>query len=64
MSIDNLNGLECWQLFTQDGKDVWRVQSYCEHPTVTMVNVETGETTGGAVGCLNLKTFKRLVEEK
>lgn len=49
------------KFYTTDGKDIWRLISYCEYPTATMENVETKERINGAVGCLNLKPFKRLV---
>ena len=49
------------KLYTMNGEDVWRLISYCEHPTATLKNIETKERIGGAVGCLNLKPFKKLV---
>lgn len=61
--IHTLAGIRPGDLYTTDGQDVWRVQSLCERPTVTLVNVESGERTGGAVGSLNVSDFRRLVPE-
>lgn len=48
------------KLFTMDGRDVWRLISYCEYPTATFENVETKERTGGAVGSPIVNQFKEL----
>ena len=50
--------------YTTDGCDVWRLISYCREPTATMENVETKDRVGGAVGCLNLQPFVKLVPVK
>lgn len=68
MGIDSLNGVEPGDLYTTDGKDVWKVESFCEQPTITLVKMSSQgrglqERKGGAVGCLNLQDFKRLVVE-
>ena len=52
------------KFYTTDGTDVWKLAVYCDQPTATMLNVETGERRGGAVGCLNLQPFKKLVVEE
>ena len=62
--IHHLGGVDCNDLYTTDGKDVWRVISMCERPTITLKNVETGEETGGAVGCPNVAEFKRLIPQE
>lgn len=49
------------KLFTLNGKDVWRLISYCKYPTVTFENVETKERIGGGVSSLNVKDFKELI---
>jgi len=61
--IDSTRNLEPGKLFTTGGKDVWEVDSFCTLPTVTLKNIRTGETTGGGVGCLNLKDFVPLIPE-
>jgi len=61
MSIDTLDGIEPGDVFTTDGHDVWRVVSFCHHPTITLKNIETGKEIGGAVGCLNVRNFVKLV---
>ena len=38
INVDNVG-----RLFTIDGKDVWRLISYCEIPTLSFRNLETGE---------------------
>ena len=50
--------------YTTDGEDIWRLVAYCQEPTATMENVETNERVGGAVGCLNLKPFVKLIPER
>lgn len=50
--------------YTTDGEDVWQLIAYCVLPTATMENVRTKERKGGAVGCLNLQPFIKLVPEK
>lgn len=50
--------------YTTNGEDVWQLISYCREPTATMKNLRTEERVGGAVGCLNLKPFIKLVPEK
>lgn len=62
--IRSLNGIESGDLFTTDGHDVWQVVSYCGLPTITLLNMETGEQTRGGVGCLLLKDFIPLVPEE
>jgi hypothetical protein len=37
--------------------DLWRLITYCEHPTATMKRVGTGEQCGGAVGSPILAEF-------
>jgi len=51
-------------LFTTNGKDVWKLITYCEYPTATFVNVETKEQTGGAVGSPIVNQFKELEIKK
>ncbi len=43
--------------------DVWMMVSSCELPTVTLENVRTGEKIEGAIGCLLLQPFVKLVPE-
>ncbi len=59
-----MNADDIGKFYTTDGTDIWMLQSYCGQPTVTMVNVRTGDLRGGAVGCLNLQPFKKLVIEE
>lgn len=62
--IYSLQGVEVGALYTTDGQDVWEVQSYCQSPTITLKNLRTGHTTGGAVGCPNVADFVRLVKDE
>lgn len=55
--IDSTHGLECGDLFTTHGGDLWEVSSFCALPTVGLENFSTGEKRGGAVGCLNVENF-------
>lgn len=52
------------KLYTTNGKDVWKVTSYCKHPTVSLKNLETGQEIGGAIHSLNIRPFKELVIKK
>ena len=58
--IQNLDGICAGDLYTTTGSDVYRVQYMCELPTITLVNLDTGETICGAVGCERLRQFVRL----
>ena len=62
--INSTRELEPGDLFTINGKDVWECTGWCNEPTVHMRNIRTGETTGGAVGCLNLSKFIKLKPEE
>jgi len=55
-----INGDSVNKLFTTNGEDVWRCISFCEHPTATMENLDTGQKIGGATHSLNLKNFQLL----
>lgn len=59
-----MNGDDVGCYYTTNGEDIWRLISYCREPTATMENIRTEERVGGAVGCLNLKPFIKLVPEK
>lgn len=61
--IKSVHQLEPGQLYTTNGKDVWVLESFCEHPTATLRNLNTDEKRGGAVGCMSLQDFVRLVPE-
>lgn len=52
------------ELFTIDGKDVWRCVSYCALPSAEFVNLDTGEKMGGAAQSSHLEQFNKLIEEK
>ena len=62
MAITSISEVDLQKPFLDPDGEIWEVQSYCEHPTVTMVNRRNGDTIGGAVGCLNLQSFVPLVE--
>ena len=59
-----MNNNDVSKYYTTNGKDIWQLIIYCEYPTATMKNLETGERVGGAVGCLNLKPFVKLIPER
>lgn len=60
--IRSLDGIKPGDLYTTNGTDVWRVQSLCEYPTITLVS-ESGSQRGGAVGSPIVSDFVRLVPE-
>lgn len=51
------------ELFTIDGKDVYRLVMFCKEPSVKFKNLETGEIVEGSVFSHNVDQFKRLVQE-
>jgi len=59
-----MNIKDVGKYYTTDGEDVWELTSYCKEPTATMENIKTGRRIGGAVGCLKLKPFVKLVPER
>lgn len=59
--IYSLEGVKPGDLYTKNGKDVWEVVSTCDYPTIQLRDLHTGATTGGGVGCLNVREFVRLV---
>jgi len=59
-----MNEKDIGKYYTTNGEDIWQLISYCREPTATMVDIRTGERIGGAVGCLNLQPFIKLIPEK
>ena len=59
-----MNADDVGKYYTTDGKDLWQLVSYCRDPTATMQNVRTEQKVGGAIGCLNLQPFIKLVPER
>ena len=43
--------------------NLWQMQSYCAHPTATLIRQDTGEELSGAVGCLLFDGFVHLIPE-
>jgi hypothetical protein len=58
MPIDSLDGIDIGDTFTHDGADKWTVESYCQFPTLTLVNKETGEKITAAVGSGLMREFQ------
>lgn len=48
------------ELFTTNGRDVWRVVSYAAEPTAVLQNLETGENAQGVVCSPLMSDFVRL----
>lgn len=46
-------------LFIRAGR-VYIMESYCEQPTATFRDLQSGDKVGGAVGCPDLEGFKPL----
>lgn len=59
----HLSAEDVGKFFTRNGTDIWQMTSSCRQPTATLKNLQTNEETGGAVGCLNLSGFTRLIPE-
>ena len=50
--------------FYEDGMgQVWEVAVICEHPTMSLENVKTGQRVGGAIGAPIFDGFVKLVPE-
>lgn len=58
------NDLVLGALFTKDGKDIWKLKSYCLTPTCELVNLETGEIEGFGLGGITAESFDRVVLNK
>jgi hypothetical protein len=63
VAIKSIQQVKVGDLYTVDGKDVWRVEACCEQPTVVLVNVETKERKQGIVGGSELEDIVRLIPE-
>ena len=48
------------KIFTTDGRDAWRVVSFCKEPTAKIINLETKEERDGSIYSLNLGGFKEM----
>ena len=53
----NLNNL-----FTVTGRDVWKIVSYCETPTVEMKNLETTETMRFGMGGVTAEKVTKIFD--
>ena len=62
MAVQITNETNAGELYINEHGEVYQIQSFCMSPTVTMESMVTGSLTGGAIGCLNLETFKPLEE--
>jgi len=59
--ISNLHGIEPNDAFVDDQGRIWRVESMCDLPTITLRCLdEPGFKVCGAVGSPNLGPFKKL----
>jgi len=63
VAITSVRDVDLGKPFVGPDGELWEVQSYCEIPTVTMINKRTGQRMGGGVGCLNLQPFVPLVKD-
>ena len=46
--------------FTTDGSDVWKLGSYCLHPTCELTNMETNEKASFGMNGLTAQRFHRI----
>ena len=46
------------EIFVSASGDVYKQLSYCEHPTVCIENVMTGEVQNHVVNCMNINIMK------
>jgi len=56
----NANDLEIPAFFTTDGRDIWKLQSYCLEPTCELVNLETGRKEHFGLGGITAQAFKKI----
>lgn len=57
----NFSELEKHELFTTNGKDAWRRESYFSTPSCTLVNLDTGARQTFGLQGLTAESFKPLV---
>ena len=56
----NFTELEAHELFTTNGKDVWKREGYFSGPSCTLKNLETGEKQTFGLNGLTADSFKPL----
>ena len=56
----NTDDLDLDNLFTTDGKDVWRMVSFCTEPTCRLVNIENKEERHFGIGGIESARFHRI----
>jgi len=70
--INSLRGVKPSDVYQKDDGTIWYVESVCDAPTATlrrirgpkMMHEDDGvDVVSGAIGCLNLQPFTKLVPE-
>lgn len=56
--------LEPHSFFTTNGKDIWKLESYCLTPTCTLVNTEDGREESFGMNGLTAQEFHKIVMPK
>ncbi len=56
----NVEDLKNGKFFTTNGKDIWKLESYCLYPTCTLVNLETGKKESFGLGGLTAQGFLKI----
>jgi len=60
-----MNASDVGNHFVDENEEIWKMISFCEHPTATLEKVgDKSIHVGGAVGCLLLSKFKKLPSYK
>ena len=56
----NREDLEPNAIFTTNGKDIWRLKSFCMEPSCDLLNLESGAVESFGMGGLTAQTFRRI----
>ena len=56
----NSNDLKPESFFTTNGKDIWKLESFCMTPSCTLKNLETGDVENFGMDGLTAKRFQRI----
>ena len=51
---------EIGAFFTTNGRDIWKLQSFCTQPTCKLKNLETGEEVSFGIGGLTSENYHKI----
>lgn len=56
----NSSDLEPNSFFTTNGKDIWKLGTFCLSPTCTLINLETGEEESFGMNGFTAQNFNKI----